>query len=221
MKHTNRNIYIKVRRLLFIVGLSACITTTAFSKTTKQVEDLNTSQESYTPLLAVKSNLLYWVGVMPDFKHYSWTPNLSVEYFFADRWSINGTGAYAKRKVGSDQYFGISSWSIEPRFWLNADGTYRWLYAGLYGEAGDFDNQRMHIDDYRTGKFGGLGLSVGVYIPITKHLGAEVGMRAGYSRRTIDYYTPENGHYYFDYDKKRNKFGITGINISIVYRLGK
>lgn len=221
MKHTNSNIYIKVRRLLFIVGLSACIATTAFSKTTKQLEDVNTPQEGYYPLLAVKSNLLYWIGVMPDFKHYSWTPNLSVEYFFADRWSINGTGAYAKRKVGSDQYFGISSWSIEPRFWLNADGTYHWLYAGLYGEAGDFDNQQMHIDDYRTGKFGGLGLSVGVYIPITKHLGAEVGMRAGYSRRTIDYYTPENGHYYFDYDKKRNKFGITGINISIVCRLGK
>lgn len=221
MKHTNSIVYIKVRKLLFIVGLSVCIATTAFSKTTKQIEDVGTPQKSFTPLLAVKSNLLYWVGVMPDFKHYSWTPNLSVEYFFADRWSINGTGAYAKRKVGSDQYFGISSWSIEPRFWLNADGTYRWLYAGLYGEAGDFDNQRMHIDDYRTGKFGGLGLSVGAYIPVTERLGAEVGLRAGYSRRSIDYYTPENGYDYFDYNKKRNKFGITGINISIVYRFGK
>ena len=52
-------------------------------------------------------------------------------------------------------------------------------------------------------------------------LGVELGLRAGYSRRTIDYYTPENEHYYFDYDKKRNKFGITGINISIVYRFIK
>lgn len=220
MKHTD-SIYIKIRRLLFIVGLSACIATTAYSKTTKQLEDVVTSQKSFTPLLAVKSNLLYWIGVMPDFKHYSWTPNLSVEYFFADRWSINGSGAYAKRKVGSDQYYGISAWSLEPRIWLNADGTYRWLYAGLYGEAGDFDNQRMHIDDYQTGKFGGLGISLGAYIPVTERLGAEVGLRAGYSRRSIDYYTPENGHDYFDYNKKRNKFGITGINISIVYRFGK
>lgn len=220
MKHTD-SIYIKIRRLLFIVGLSACIATTAYSKTTKQLEDVVTSQKSFTPLLAVKSNLLYWVGVMPDFKHYNWTPNLSVEYFFADRWSINGSGAYAKRKVGNDQYYGISAWSLEPRIWLNADGAYRWLYAGLYGELGDFDNQRMHIDDYQTGKFGGLGISLGAYIPVTERLGAEVGLRAGYSRRSIDYYTPENGHYYFDYNKKRNKFGITGINISIVYRFGK
>ena len=95
-------------------------------------------------------------------------PNLSLEYFFADRWSINATGAYAKRKVGGDQYFGVSAWSLEPRIWLNADGTYRWLFAGFYGEAGDFDNQRMHIDDNRTGKFAGLGLSVGGHIPITE-----------------------------------------------------
>ena len=79
----------------------------------------------------------------------------------------------------------------------------------------------MHIDDNRTGKFAGLGLSVGGHIPITDRLGVELGLRAGYSRRIIDYYTPENEHYYFDYDKKRNKFGITGINISIVYRFIK
>lgn len=117
--------------------------------------------------------------------------------------------------------FRPGAWSLEPRIWLNADGTYRLLFAGFYGEAGDFDNQRMHIDDNRTGKFAGLGLSVGGHIPITDRLGVELGLRAGYSRRTIDYYTPENEHYYFDYDKKRNKFGITGINISIVYRFIK
>lgn len=221
MKYTNRKIYVKVRRLLFIVGLLASISTTVLSETNQQFDDNRSSSDTFTPLLAVKSNLLYWVGVMPDFKHYSWTPNLSLEYFFAERWSINASGAYAKRKVGTDQYFGVSAWSLEPRIWLNADGAYRWLYAGLYAEAGDFDNQRMHIDDCRTGKFGGLGLSVGLHIPLTNRLGAEVGVRAGYSRRTIDYYTPENGHYYYDYDKKRNKFGVTGINISIVYRIGK
>lgn len=220
MKQNNK-IYLKVKKLLFIVGLSICITNTAFSNTTKQLRDIYTPQESFSPLIAVKSNLMYWIGVMPDFKHYSWTPNLSLEYFFANRWSINASGAYAKRNVGTDQFFGISAWSLEPRIWLNADGTYRWLFAGLYGEAGDFDNQRMHIDDNRTGKFAGFGLSVGLHIPVTNRLGAEVGLRAGYSRRTIDYYTPESGHYYFDYDKKRNKFGITGINISIVYRFGK
>ena len=221
MKHNNSIVHTIVIKLLFIVGLSVCIVTTVFSNTTKQLEDIQTSQESFSPLLAVQSNLIYWVGIMPDFKRYSWMPNLSLEYFFADRWSINATGAYAKRKVGGDQYFGVSAWSLEPRIWLNADGTYRWLFAGFYGEAGDFDNQRMHIDDNRTGKFAGLGLSVGGHIPITDRLGVELGLRAGYSRRTIDYYTPENEHYYFDNDKKRNKFGITGINISIVYRFIK
>lgn len=220
MKQDN-NIRVFARKLMCIVGFSICIVTTALSETTVQFEDIHTPQRSFTPLLAVKSNLIYWTGVMPDFKHYSWTPNLGLEYFFADRWSVNATGAYAKRKVGTDQYFGISAWSLEPRIWLKGDGAYQWLYAGVYGEVGDFDNQRMHIKDYRTGKFGGIGLSVGLHIPITSRIGAEVGIRAGYNRRTTDYYTPENGHYYFDYDKKSNRCGITGINVSIVYRLGK
>ena len=104
MKHNNSIVHTIVIKLLFIVGLSVCIVTTVFSNTTKQLEDIQTPQKSVSPLLAVKTNLIYWVGIMPDFKHYRWMPNLSLEYFFADRWSINATGAYAKRKVGGDQY---------------------------------------------------------------------------------------------------------------------
>lgn len=81
MKHNNSIVHTIVIKLLFIVGLSVCIVTTVFSNTTKQLEDIQTPQKSFSPLLAVKTNLIYWVGIMPDFKHYSWMPNLSLEYF--------------------------------------------------------------------------------------------------------------------------------------------
>ena len=70
MKHNNSIVHTIVIKLLFIVGLSVCIVTTVFSNTTKQLEDIQTPQKSVSPLLAVKTNLIYWVGIMPDFKHY-------------------------------------------------------------------------------------------------------------------------------------------------------
>ena len=220
MKQNNDGIYLLVRKLICFIALSTCIVTAAFPGTIEHPENPQPPR-TFSSLLAVKSNLLYWTGIMPDFKYYRWTPNLGLECFFADRWSVNATGAYAKRKVGGDKYYGVSTWSLEPRIWLRGDGTYQWLFAGIYGEAGDFDNQRIHIDDCRTGAFFGIGFSVGLHIPVNNRIGAEVGIRAGYNRRSVDYYTAEDGHYYFDYNKKKNKYGITGINVSIVYRLGK
>lgn len=225
-----RSIYIIERKFICILSLLLLVVSTASSKTIEIEEEklpeneltvghVATRQGGDVPFLAIKSNLFYWVGLMPDFKHYSYVPNLSLEGYFANRWSLNLTGAYVERKVGKDKYFGISVGSLEPRFWLDDSGKYQWLYVGLYGELGEFDNQRIHISDNRTGKFAGLGASVGVYIPICKHIGAEIGLRGGYSRRTVDYYSVENKHDYFDFSKKENKWGITGINISIVCRL--
>lgn len=251
MEQKKSVVYIIVKKILCILGLLLLVVPTVFSETVEKEKEqfpvnkfpidciVNrqeyaladslfekknidvTNQDVFTPFLGIKSNLFYWIGLMPDFKHYNWTPNLSVEGYFANRWSVNLTGAYAERKVGKDKHFGVSAVSLEPRFWLDGSGSYRWLYAGLYGELGEFDNQRIHISDNRTGEFAGAGISVGVYIPFCDHIGAEIGLRGGYSRRTVDYYSIENRHDYFDFSKKENKWGITGINISIVCRLGK
>lgn len=46
-------------------------------------------KREFRPLLAVKTNLLYWATVMPDFKSYTFVPNLEIEYFFKERWSLS------------------------------------------------------------------------------------------------------------------------------------
>ena len=51
MKHNNSIVHTIVIKLLFIVGLSVCIVTTVFSNTTKQLEDIQTPQKSFSPLL--------------------------------------------------------------------------------------------------------------------------------------------------------------------------
>lgn len=113
-------------------------------------------KRAFHPLLAVKTNLLYWAGVMPDFKHYTFVPNLEIEYFFKEHWSLSATGNYMKRSYGNDDFFSISAWSVEPRWWFKGDGRFRWFYLGAYGQVGDYDvqNSRTALDG-TTGKLTG------------------------------------------------------------------
>lgn len=172
----------------------------------------------FPPRIAVKTNLLYWIGVMPDFKHYSFLPNLEVEWFIHRNWSVVLNGAYSKWGAGKDKFFGVSSWSIEPRYWLGKF-KYAELYTGVYFQCGDYDNQNLHISEFgNTGTFYGAGLSVGTYIPLKKKWGIEIGLRTGYEHILTDFYSQESQYYYRDYTESKNRWRITGINASISYR---
>lgn len=178
---------------------------------------------SFRPIIAVKTNLLYWATIMPDFKSYTFVPNLELEWFFADRWSLTGIGNYSKWAYRDDNWFGISDWSLEPRWWLKDDGSYRWLYVGVYGQVGDYDVQNDRIETYdgNTGRLWGLGLSVGAAIPITKHFGVEVGIRGGYRHSKVKAYTYEAPDYFLDHTGTDYHWGVTGIKVSVYYRFGK
>ncbi len=89
-----------------------------------------------------------------------------MEWFFQERWSLSATGNYMKRSYGGDDFFGISAWSVEPRWWFKGDGRFRWFYLGAYGQVGDYDVQNSRAAfDGTTGTFWGAGLSVGAAVP--------------------------------------------------------
>ena len=170
----------------------------------------------------ISTNLLYWATVMPDFKSYTFVPNLELEWFINNRWSLAGEGSFANWRYRDNRWFGISSWSVEPRWWLNGDGRFRWLYIGAYGQVGDYDVQDNETDwNGNTGKLWGLGLSAGVAIPFSKHFGLEVGIRAGYRHSKVKSYTYEEPDYFLDMKGTDNHWGVTGIKASIYYRFGK
>lgn len=197
-------------------------TTVAETPAEEMPEPAPEEEKPFRPLLAVKTNVLYWAGLMPDFRNYSFIPNLELEYFFLDRWSVAAAGNYAKWDYSGDDWFGISTWSVEPRWWIWGDGKYRWIYLGLYGEVGDYDvqNNRIAIDGY-TGKLWSTGLSVGAALPFTKRWGAEVGLRAGYRHAQEKAYSYEAPDYFLDAKDTGNHWGVTGIKASIYYRFGK
>lgn len=183
------------------------------------------SATEFRPMLGIKTNLLTWASIMPDFKHYNtYVPNLEVEYYFADKWSVAASGAYADWSAGGNKYFAVSDWSVEPRYWFNNDGRFRWFYAGVYGQMGDYDNQNLHIDDFgNTGDYFGGGVSLGAMIPLGNRFGFELGIRGGYLNRELKAYSysTEDAAYYLESKETKNEWGIMGIKASLLFRIGR
>lgn len=177
------------------------------------------------PLIALKTNALTWAGLLPDGRVAAWRPNLGAEVFFARRWSVDIAGEYSLWKGGKDRgFWGISGYSLEPRLWPVGDRRFRWVYVGVYGRIGDFDHQpaaeagELEPGANSTGRYWSAGLSAGVFIPIGKHLGVEAGIRAGYRDAYVRGYDIEAPHYYWHHDFRSARWGITGLNLSLVYR---
>lgn len=190
---------------------------------TVQAREKSAYRENTCPTFAIKTNLIYLAGLLPDFNYYTPVPNLEAEYFFADNWSVAATGAYAKWGTGSGKEFGISSWSVEPRYRFHTAGAVESLYIGLYGMAGDFDKKGYGKDPLlgnRTGAFQGGGLSAGFFIPAGKRWGVEVGLRLGVRHTETDLYCDQEPEYYRDETTTKTAFDLQGMKIAIVYRFG-
>lgn len=169
------------------------------------------------PTLAIGTNLLQWAGFRPDFTHTTTIPNIYVEYYFLKRWSVKGAFAYCDWSYDNGKRFqGISSYSLEPRFWLKKDEKFRGFFFGIYGQAGDY-NQK-DIEQNHTGKYYSGGLSAGYLYPIYRGLAVEVSLRGGYRHATVKKY--KSGEDCNDLCRKYTKkeFTVTGSCLSLVYR---
>lgn len=187
--------------------------------------------------LSVKTNLLPWCTLAPSillgdgpvaFNRGSFMPNLELEYCFRERWSIDASFLYSYYSYGSnpDNLWGVSSVTLEPRFWLTGDNRFRWMWVGAFGQYGDFDirGEKISTDGLygQTGKFASGGISIGCMIPLGAGFCVEAALQGGF--RSIF------GGEKYRYDKVDDKnyqeslFSATGMMIgfrlSIVYRIG-
>lgn len=185
-------------------------------------------KERSIPLLSLKTDLVSWAGLTPELEHTVFMPNLSVELFLAHRWSLNLTGMYADRDYdGGDRHWGVSAYSLEPRFWFGGDESRHWFYTGIYGQAGDFDNRSTDADRLAegtancTGAYLQCGLSLGCYLPLGAHWGIEVGIRGGYRLADVTSYDRVPPYRYLNRRFTSARFGLTAAGISLCYRFGK
>lgn len=170
------------------------------------------------PVVAVKTNLFAWAGLTPEFRYRRFTPNLAVEGFFAGRWSAVLSGAYSNWSYGGGRKWGISALSLEPRFWIDGSGRYRYLYIGAFGRLGDYNDCHDIYSLSVTGDYWQAGLSAGCYVPVVKGLGFEFGVRGGYERRDEDTYAIEEGYKYFQANRAKKRWGVLGVDIGVSWR---
>lgn len=179
------------------------------------------------PAFALKTNLVLWGGVTPDFDIATYMPNLAAEFYFARHWSLEGSYVYSDWDYFSgDKFWAVSAFSVEPRFWFRRDGLFRGFYVGLYGQYGEFDNQQdRHSGGFqRTGTFFSAGASVGYVQTLSRHWYLEVGIKGGYRRADCDWYDIEYDnagvkHHYFNRRQIAGKFS-PGLRLNLMYRFG-
>lgn len=168
------------------------------------------------PLVAAKTNLAYWTAV---------AANLEAEFYFAERWSASLEGVYSNWNMNLyKKHFAVNEISPEVRYWFaRRVGEYRGLYLGVYGHAGQFDYMFKDQDTGNTGDYFGAGLSLGAYLPFTRHFGMEIGVRGGWihaGKYDRYYYDAQRSLYMYKSSHTKDYFGLTGAKVSLVYRFG-
>ena len=169
------------------------------------------------PFLGIGTNLLLLAGFRPDFTHTTTVPNLYLEYYFCKRWSVKAEFAYCDWSYGENNDFqGISSYVLEPRFWFKKDGSFNGFYVGAYGQFGDF-NDRTAKGNY-TGTYHSEGLSVGYLLPVYKGLAFELGVRAGYRHADVQRYRTQETCNKECRKFTQDGFEFTGCTLGVMYR---
>lgn len=181
----------------------------AVSLTTKA----QTTDMGHHDMIHISTNLLYDAALVP---------NIGVEYSFATRWSAKVSGMYAWWSNDSrHRYWRVTGGSLEVRRWLcstvNAfmlKGHHIGIYAGAYRY--DFepkDKGEMADLNYA------IGLTYGYSMPVSRKFSLDFSLGAGYIGGNYTKYTYQDGEYEWLADMKRQYFGLTKAEVSLVYHL--
>ena len=164
-------------------------------------------------MIHLSTNLLYDAALVP---------NVGVEYAFAPRWSAKAHGMYAWWSNDSrHRYWRLSGGSLELRRWLGSNvdafelkGHHVGAYAGAYRYDFELGNTGNKSDFNYS-----VGLSYGYSMPIGRKLSLDLGVSVGYIGGDYTKYDYEYECYMWIADMRRNYFGVTRAEASLVWHI--
>lgn len=197
--------------------------------------NINTTPQANPFNIGIKTNLIPWMGLVP-----SWSPggeasadyakgammyNGALEYYFSGCASVELSFLYAYTSYGgrTDNLWGISQLTLEPRFWFRHDNRFRGWNAGLRLGYGDFDMRIRQPEKYgKTGRFYSAAFSLGYTLPVYRSLLVEGSVYGGYR----NLYNGKD--YRVDDGDRKNYFenGFTGgswmvgVSLNLLFRIG-
>lgn len=192
-------------------------TVPAVSMTAEQ----NTQQPFY---MSVQTNMLYDLLAVP---------NLAAEFYLGKNWSIAGHWMYAWWSNDSKhRYWRIYGGDITLRRWFGSAARRKPLtghHLGIYGQAVTYDFEfggkgqisgKPGATLWEKANYGG-GIEYGYSLPIASRLNLDFSIGVGYMGGLYYEYTPIDGHYVWTATKRRNYFGPTKAEVSLVWLIGR
>ncbi|MDO4164769.1 MAG: DUF3575 domain-containing protein [Bacteroides sp.] len=171
----------------------------------------------------IRTNLLYDALAVP---------NIGVEFYLGNRWSVAGNWMYAWWKTDRrHRYWRIYGGDLALRRWFGKAAQRKPLtghHLGLYGQVLIYDFE-WGGRGYMAGEPGGnildranyaFGLEYGYSLPLARQLNLDFTLGLGYMGGTYYEYLPANGTYVWQATKDRHYVGPTKLEVSLVWLIG-
>lgn len=156
---------------------------------------------------ALKTNLLYDAVLLP---------NLELEWFINNRWSVSLEGDVAWWKPDFNRVYRLALVSPEVRYHISPRAPWHGMYVGCFAGGGLYQLENRHTG-YR-GEGGLGGFSFGYMWPVGKHLLFDAEIGAGYMYTRYKEYESREGHKLYMRTKTLNYFGPLKVKFSIAWR---
>ncbi len=174
--------------------------------------------------MAVKTNLLYDAALIP---------NIGVEFYLKDGWSIGADWMYGWwKKDRIHWYWRAYGGDLTVRKWLGRKAEEKPLqghHIGIYAQVLTYDFETGGRG-YMGGKPGGTlfdqahfgaGIEYGYSHPIARRLNLDFTIGVGYLGGKCYEYLPIDNHYVWQTTKQRRWFGPTKAEVALVWLIGR
>jgi len=164
-------------------------------------------------MIHLRTNLLYDALLLPS---------IGVETGFGQRWSAVFNVSFNWLKDDNrHRYWRILTTDAEVRLWLTRDvDAFRkqGFHVGAYGALYRYDLEFGGKGNMGDLHWGG-GLAAGYALPIGRNLTLDLSVAAGYIGGDYKEYEPENSYYVWLADCRRNYFGPTKAEVTLVWHI--
>ena len=164
-------------------------------------------------MIHLSTNMLYDAALVP---------NVGVEYAFGRHWSAKVNAMYAWWSNDSrHRYWRVAGGSVELRRWLGSKVSAFLLkghHVGVYAGAYKYDFELGGTGNMADFNYS-VGVSYGYSMPIGRKLSLDMGLSFGYIGGEYTKYDHEDGCYVWLADMRRNYFGVTRAEASLVWHI--
>ncbi len=185
-------------------------------KVTNDFEDGWEPQQAGDFFMAIKSNLLYDLLIIP---------NIGVEFPIGKHYSVQGNWMYAWWKSDKHAWYHRTyGGEVEFRRWIGKKHLNRKLtgwHAGIYGQMLTYDfvwGNKGYLGDRWSW---GAGVEGGWSKAIGKRLNLDFALNFGYLTGVYQEYISQDGCYVWQATKNRHWIGPTKAEVTLVWLLGK